>query len=69
MDLEFTPETLRNFTIDIEKLRHEMLFDMKSAGADPFAEQHFLAALAHLELAQRALTLAQFSQSRALAGN
>jgi hypothetical protein len=67
-DLEFTPETLREYAKQTETLRTGALFDVDDAGADPEAEQYFLMALSHLENAQRAFTLAALRQSRALAG-
>lgn len=64
--MEFTPETLRDLASQIEKMRFDMLMDMEDAGACPYAEQHYLVALGHLELAHRAMSLAHMSQSRAL---
>jgi hypothetical protein len=67
-DLEFTPETLREYAKETETLREHALFDVDSAGADPEAEQFFLMALSHLENAHRSFELAALKQSRALAG-
>jgi len=62
----FTPETLEVFEKRTEQLRLSLLCDVDEAGADPFAEQHALAAFAHLESAQRAFALARLHQTRAL---
>lgn len=67
-DVAFTPETLRDYAKRVEDLRHHFLFSLDDAGSDPFAEQHYLVALANLELAQRAFSLAALAQSRAISG-
>jgi hypothetical protein len=68
-DEPFTPGTLQTYEKRLDKLRHDILFDTDSAGADPVAEQQYLIALSHLEMAQRHLALARLSQVRALAGH
>lgn len=67
--MDFTPENLRVLAKQIDDMRAEIMFAVDDAGACPFAEQHFLAALDQLNLAYRAMTLAHMSQSFALANN
>jgi hypothetical protein len=66
-DEPFTPETLDGYTKRIEDLRCEILFETDGAGADPHAEQLYLLALGHLDMAGRYMALASMAQSRALA--
>jgi hypothetical protein len=66
-DKPFMPETLKACAREAEDLRAECLFGIASEGADPFAEQQFLAALAYLDLAHRHFALAGLTQARALA--
>ena len=65
-DKPFTPETLADYAKQIEDMRNRLLFESDDAGADAVAEQHFLVALGHLELAHRAMKLANLAQMRAL---
>lgn len=51
----------------IEVLRREILCQ-ENDHEGPFAEQHYLSALAHLELAQRELTLAHYHSVRERTG-
>lgn len=62
-DHAYTPETLREFAQDIETLRHDILLDTDSAGADAESETHYLLALAALETAHRHFKLAAIKQS------
>jgi len=62
LDEAFTPETLHRYCQMVQELRHSMLFDIEDDGCGPLAEQHYIAALAHLELAQTALRLAEIHQ-------
>ena len=66
--LPFTPESLATFEKRTEELRIAALCDIDEAGGDPFAIQHFLAALAQLEAAQRSFTLAGLHQARGISG-
>lgn len=52
----------------IDKLRKEILCSEAGEGLDPFSEQHFLAALDTLGLAQRHMELATYHERRELAG-
>jgi hypothetical protein len=63
----FTPETLAACVKAVEALRNQYLFDIDEAGADPVAEQHYLTALATLEVARQHFALARLFQTRALA--
>ena len=63
----FDPHTLEVYRKAVEDFRCRCLFDTDDAGADPLAEQEYLAALAHLELAHRHFTMARIHQVRALA--
>jgi hypothetical protein len=67
-DVPFTPSTLDDYAKRVEDMRANMLFGTDDAGADPFAVAHYLTALGHLELAQRAFQLAMLCQSRGIAG-
>ena len=68
-DAAFDPSTLQRYTKAAEKLHHDILFgtDVNGSGADPLAEQEYLVALSHLELAMRHFTMARTHQVRALA--
>lgn len=55
-------DNFEKLSIDIEELKYDISFRTASDGIDPFAEQHFLAALAHLELAAREMMLAHYYQ-------
>jgi len=65
-DDPFTPEMLAKFARQVEDLRADILFGVDDNGADPFAKQHFLTALAHLDLAHRSFKLARLCQIQAL---
>ena len=67
-DEPFTPETLDRCAKRAEQFRFDCLFDIDDAGADPFAVEHYLTALAQLELAHRHFKLAKLCQSRGIAG-
>jgi hypothetical protein len=64
----FTPEAMADAAKASETLHADLLFGVDGAAAAPDAEQLYLAALAHLDLARRHFTLAQLAQTRALAG-
>lgn len=66
-DRPFTPGRLRDFAKMIEELRWYFLYDTDDAGADPYAEQEYLLALAAMEMAQRHFALASLHQSRGIA--
>jgi len=66
-ELPYTPETLDNLAKQAEDMRCDTLFGVDDAGADPFSEQYYLAALAQLEMAHRNFKLASLWQSHALA--
>ena len=59
----YTPEILREFAQDIETLRHDILFNTDSAGADAESEIHYRLALAALETAHRHFQLAAINQT------
>lgn len=67
-DLPFTPEVLDSYAHCVADLRCEWLFDTDAAGADPIAEQHYLAALSHMEAAQHSFSLAMLHQTAAIGG-
>jgi len=62
-DEPFTPETLEAYAKLTEDLRGHCLFSIDVAAANSEAEQQFLMALSHLELAQRHFKLAALKQS------
>ena len=62
----FTPELLESLAKHVEDFRADTLFGVDGGCAEPFAEQHYLAALAHLELAHREFMLAMYHQRRSL---
>ena len=68
LDREFTPEALREVAASVEGMRHDLLFNLDEAGADPMAEQHYLLALNALDQAVRFLKIAAMTQSAALRG-
>lgn len=68
MTAEFTPEVLEKASCDIDRMRANYLFGVDEAGASPEAVQHYLMALALLQQASHAMKIAQYAQSRALAG-
>lgn len=60
-----TATEIEEFAKKIESLRGDMLFgdaDLKLLG--PMSEQHFLAAIAQLELAERYLKIAHYQRMR-----
>ena len=67
-DAPFTPATLQDYAKRADALHKDILFGTDgNSGADPLAEQEYLIALSHLELAHRHFTMARFHQVRALA--
>ena len=64
----YTPETLLALATRTEDLRHDALFGIDDAGADPISEQHYLTALALLDQAVQQFKLARLHHVRALAG-
>lgn len=65
-ELEFTPSNLLTISNEIEDLRRKILFVVDEAGADPIAEEFYLAALEYMNLSIRHLNLARLAQVRAL---
>lgn len=64
---EFSPDTLEKCAKQVEDLRlGEFLFGIDEAGADPVAEQLYLVALNHMELAERHFKLAKLAQIKAI---
>jgi hypothetical protein len=66
--MTFTPTSLREQAELLDKVRTDLLCNIDDAGADPFAEQHYIMSLEYLNLAVRALKLASLHQSSALGG-
>lgn len=59
---------LNSLADEIDALRAKFLFDFETDGIAPFAEQHFLLALAALDQAARNMRLADMHHASALCG-